>query len=330
MAFPETVLSRKLNTSLPLWQAPLPFGIIPAETSAQISASGAIGILRIGETDNCNDLARTIEAYRKHHDAPSFCFTHRLPNHPHFNSNNPQLQQLTNQYHIPYPLPEADHFLDLLELTIAATPKAIGFANGIPEKDTIDFIKSQNILTFAIVKNLLEALTAEDFGIDALVLQGSEAGGEQCGFDNDLPALELSALSLLQQVRTHTALPLILWSDYTHGADIVAAIIAGAQAVMLDRAFVQCGNHAELSQYNEYHSQINSHYTIRPMRYSINEHPIHLHNLNPAEREALCQAYFKQHPEKAPLAISSSPNQLPTTLPELLTELQQQANALIG
>lgn len=333
MIFPENALSQKLGTSIPLWQAPLPFGIVPTSISGEISASGALGMIRVGETERCAELEKTVDDYLKHHNKPALCFMHRLPKHTHFSPHSQHLSDLATQYQLPYPLPSADHFLDLLEMAISANPRIIGFANGIPEKDTITFIKEQNILTFAVVKNILEALTAEDFGIDALVLQGIEAGGEQCGFDNNLPNLQLPALSLLQQIRSHTALPLILWSDYTHGADIVAAIIAGAHAVMLDRPFVQCAlPNSHIAHYHEYQSQVNAHYTIRPMRYvnTPNVQPLYLPNVTPAERESLITTYLKQHPEETPYPISASANQLPTTLPELFAEIQSQARALIG
>lgn len=334
MAFPHSELSRRLGTALPLWQAPMPFNIIPNTFSAEITAAGALGILRIGESDNCKDIQDMLDSCRQKHSLPAICFTHRLPKYEQFTGHGGSaLQYAANEHHIPYPLPAADHFLDMLDTALAVSPSAVGFANGVPEKDVISFIKAQEIFTFAIVSNVLEALTAADFGIDCLVLQGIEAGGEQFSFDNNLPNTRQSAMALLQQVRTLTPLPLVLWGDFTQGADIVAAILAGAQAVMLDRAFLQCAlNDSGIAAANEYESKIDDCYTIRPMRYlpAAQATPFSLADLSPTERENFMAAYVKQHPEARPCPAAASSNALPTSLPALLAELQQQAGALIG
>lgn len=337
MALSATEINKKLNLTLPIWQAPLPFSIISADDSAAISNAGALGILRISEHSNRTTLSYELDRYTAQHDRPAVCFMHRLPQHSQPASlEGEAIQTLATQMDVPYPLPQPDHFLDLLDTVIAASPRIIGFANGIPEKDTIEFIKSQDILTFAICHNVLEALTALDFGIESLVLQGIDAGGEHCQFENDLPELRQSALTLLQQVRPHTDKPLIVWGDYTHGADIVSALIAGAQGVMLDRAFAQCfisdDEREYLSHCAEYHFSPNKQLTIRTMQYLPNPHftPRNLSNLTPVAREAILTAYFNLRPEHRPLPLSITTNALPTTLPELLATLEKQINSLIN
>ncbi len=338
MSFTDSPLSKTLNLRLPLWQAPLPFSVIESTFSANISNAGAMGILRVGEMDTCVAVSGQLDKYLQVHNQPCVCFTHRLPHHLQFTppQEDYHLRQYAEKNDFPYPLAETDHFLDLLDTVIAASPRAIGFANGIPEKDTIAFIRSQGISTFAICHSVAEALAAADFGIDILVLQGIEAGGEQCHFENILPEIRQSGLSLLQQVRQHTALPLILWSDYTHGADIVAAIISGAQGVMLDRPFVQCAVDEQVREVlqaaNEYDIRQDNQYTCRPMRY-FSEQKTEIAfpaNINAAQREALMTAQLEKYPEQRPYPISASINQLPCELNALLSTLEQQIKELLG
>ena len=216
-------LSEQLGSQYPFWQAPLPFDLISADMSGRISAQGAHGIIRIAAHDTRDSLTAKIDAYRKHHAAPSFCFAHCLPQQPQGDKPDTFAAELlqTRLNTEPLTLQRGDHFLDLLDTAIAARPRAIGFAQGLPDRETLSLIREQGIFTFAIVGNLLEALSADDFGVDALVLQGMEAGGERSAFSNDLPRVEQTALSLLQQVRAYSTKPLIVWGDLTGAADVV-------------------------------------------------------------------------------------------------------------
>ena len=307
-------LSEQLGSQYPFWQAPLPFDLISADMSGRISAQGAHGIIRIAAHDTRDSLTAKINAYRKHHAAPSFCFAHCLPQQP--QGDKP------------------DTFA--AELLQTARPRAIGFAQGLPDRETLSLIREQGIFTFAIVGNLLEALSADDFGVDALVLQGMEAGGERSAFSNDLPHVEQTALSLLQQVRAYSNKPLIVWGDLTGAADIVAAIISGAQAVMLDRPFLACAENAlddetraRVIHGSEYQSQISDQYTARPLRCLQ-------HAFSDADeallrgQENLFAAAFAQQPEARPLPVSISAIDDPQTLTHYLNHQAQHIRQMIA
>lgn len=334
----DNALSQALHLRFPIWQAPLPFALFSAAQSGKISASGALGLLCVHESSNCQQLNHALAQYHEQHSQAAICFMHRLPQAPSWQASHEQqehIHRFCQKHQLSYPLSHSDHFLDLLDSAINASPRLIGFANGIPEKETIQLIKSQAIRTFAICHNLPEALTAADFGVDYLVLQGSEAGGEQCRFENDLPELRHSGLSLLQQVRAHLSLPLVLWSDFTHGADIVAALIAGAQAVMLDRPLLQCflpeAQLQHLQAQTEYDSRLDARFTNRVLRYFSPEGTLpNLHHLDPMLRQVLMTHYFAHYPERTPLCLSASENRLPTQLNELLAALQEQMRQYIG
>lgn len=331
-------LSQQLASQYPFWQAPLPFDLIHAEMSGKISAHGAHGIIRIATHDTRAALTARIEAYRKHHSAPSFCFAHLLPQQPQGDAPDSFAAEILQRRLFTEPLitHRGDHFLDLLETAIAAKPRAIGFAQGLPDRETLALIREQNIFTFAIVGNLLEAISADDYGADALVLQGMEAGGERSHFTNDLPLVEQGALSLLQQVRKYSDKPLVLWGDLTDGADIVAAIISGAQAVMLDRPFLACAENGlaleireRIVHANEYDSEISAQYTARPLRclrhaFSKNDEALL------RGHEALFAAAFAAKPDERPLSVSLSAIDDPQNLTHYLNHQAQHIRQLIA
>ena len=331
-------LSEQLGSQYPFWQAPLPFDLISADMSGRISAQGAHGIIRIATHDTRDSLLAQTDAYRKHYAAPSFCFSHCLPQQPQGDKPDTFAAELlqTRLNTEPLTLQRGDHFLDLLDTAIAARPRAIGFAQGLPDRETLALIREQGIFTFAIVGNLLEALSADDFGVDALVLQGMEAGGERSAFTNDLPHVEQTALSLLQQVRAYSNKPLIVWGDLTGAADIVAAIISGAQAVMLDRPFLACAENglddearARVIHGSEYQSQISAQYTARPLRclpHAFSDGDEELLR----GQENLFAAAFAQQPEARPLPVAISAMEDPQTLTHFLNQQAQNIRQMIA
>lgn len=318
MALLDNDLTQKLHTHLPIWQAPLPFNLITADASGIISAQGGLGMIRIAAHDSCQHLQTRIDTYKQHHSQPVFCFTHRLPKHQ--TPPEPQAHEL-------YQLAEslrwhADEtdltlgapFLELLEVTLSNNPRAIGFANGLPDKDIITTIQSQEVIVFAVCHNLLEALVAAELNIDALVLQGMEAGGERCHFDNDLASIVQPSHTLLQQIRQHSDKPIILWGDFSTTADIIAAFVCGAHSVMLDRPWLACAeNSLNDSQRHlaihatEFASVLNYDYSQRAMRHIPSPAPLAYTAPTPETREAIMEALFIHNPDARPLPISLSP-----------------------
>lgn len=341
MALLDNALTQTLHTHFPFWQAPLPFNLITAETAGLISAQGALGLIRISAQDNCQRLQTRINAYKKHHPQPSFCFNHRLPKH-----QAPSPAPAHELYHLAEALKwhadesdltQGDHFLDLLDLALSSDPRAIGFANGLPDKDTIAMIQAHGILTFAICHNLVEALVATEFDIDALVLQGMEAGGERSHFDNNLRFITQPAHTLLQQVRQHSNKPIILWGDFSTAADVVAAFVCGAHSVMLDRPWLACNENALSDSQRhlaihatEFASLIDYNYSQRAMRYIAAGTPLAHTAPNPETREAIMEALFTHNPDARPLPISLSPIADPQTIQHFLSDHQARLQDFIA
>lgn len=331
MALLDNALTRRLNTPFPFWQAPLPFELVSPEFAGQISAAGALGMLRVAPFETCITLQERIERYRAYHASPAFCFYHTLPQQPQMMPVPAWESEAFFASLDSFPPPDIaapDSFENLLGTAIAAEPRAIGFAHGLPDKDYITALREQGIFTFAVCTDLAEAVAAEIFGVDALVLQGPEAGGERAGFANDLASPAQPALSLLQQVRRDISLPLIVWGDLADSADIVAAILCGAQGVVLDRPWLTCAEagldeaqYRILREASEFANRATTCYTAYPLRHfrSIFAQP----HTEAASREALWHHYFAREPQARPLCAASSPTPQASDLNALLHHYQQ-------
>jgi nitronate monooxygenase len=85
-----------------------------------------------------------------------------------------------------------------------------------------------------------EAGRAAESGADALVVQGSEAGGHRGGFSDEAGIRPMGLLALLQLVGARTDLPLVATGGIATGAALAAVLATGARAGQLGSAFMLC------------------------------------------------------------------------------------------
>jgi len=117
------------------------------------------------------------------------------------------------------------------------------FTFGCPDPATIGRLQTAGSEVWVTVTTPAEAQLAVSAGADALVAQGSEAGGHRGSFTDDPaddPAGGFGLLSLLQLIRSQSALPLVAAGGIGTGAAIAAVLAAGAAAAQLGTAFLRC------------------------------------------------------------------------------------------
>lgn len=130
----------------------------------------------------------------------------------------------------------------LARLTADPLP-VISFTFGCPDRSVIDVVHTAGSEAWVTVTTPADALLAAAAGADVLILQGAEAGGHRGSFVDD-PADDAGGgfglLSLIQLVRSRTALPLVAAGGITTGAGVAAVLAAGATAAQLGTAFLRC------------------------------------------------------------------------------------------
>ena len=85
-----------------------------------------------------------------------------------------------------------------------------------------------------------EARTAGEAGVDALVVQGVEAGGHRGSFVDADGGGEIGLLPLLRLVAHVSDLPLVATGGIADGAGVAAVLAAGARAAQIGTAFMCC------------------------------------------------------------------------------------------
>lgn len=130
-----------------------------------------------------------------------------------------------------------DDWDDKLAMIERERPAVVSFTFGCPEREIIESLRRLGIATWVTVTAVGEAEQAIARGVEALVVQGSEAGGHQGAHVNH-DAEPLSVLALLQQLRPLTNLPLIAAGGIAGAAGIAAVMALGAQAAQMGTAFM--------------------------------------------------------------------------------------------
>jgi len=119
-----------------------------------------------------------------------------------------------------------------LELVTRERPAVVSFTFGCPDRRIVAGLQAVGIAVWCTVTSPAEATIATVAGVDALVVQGAEAGGHQGSFD-DTDAAPVGLLALLQLVRRATHLPLIAAGGIANGDGIAGVIAAGASAAQI-------------------------------------------------------------------------------------------------
>lgn len=131
-----------------------------------------------------------------------------------------------------------DHLADKLDLLEREPVAVVSFTFGMPEPDVVHRLHAAGSEVWVTVTSPEEAAPAVAGGADALVVQGSEAGGHRGGFaDDDVPPVSLLALL---QLTADAGAPLVAAGGIASGRGVAAVLAAGARAAQLGTAFLRC------------------------------------------------------------------------------------------
>ncbi len=131
-----------------------------------------------------------------------------------------------------------DAYAAKLEVVLRERVPVVSFTFGCPSPATVDALHARDIAVWVTVTEPAEAALARDAGADALVAQGTEAGGHRAYFRDDIAHEDHGLLVLVRLLRAQSPLPLIATGGLMDGAGIAAALAAGAGAVQLGSALM--------------------------------------------------------------------------------------------
>ncbi|MCL9683863.1 NAD(P)H-dependent flavin oxidoreductase [Legionella maioricensis] len=263
----NTPFCKRLGLTWPLIQAPLGGGPSTPALVAAVSNEGALGSLGAAYLPPV-DIEQTINHIKKLTPRP-FGVNLFAPAQP-LEINATQVNAALKVTHpfrqelaLPEPLIQApfeESFEEQMAVVLKCKPAVFSFTFGLIDKKIIKECRKQEIMTIGTATTLEEGIALQESGVDAVVVQGIEAGGHRGMFFADQQD-SLMGTFILTRIMTHTLqIPVISSGGIMDGRSIAAVLTLGAQAAQLGTAFLLCDEAGTTPAYREalHHAQGNT------------------------------------------------------------------------
>jgi nitronate monooxygenase len=235
-----------LGLDIPIIQAPMAGGATTPELVSAVSNTGALGAIAAGYLSP-EAIKKTIQATRALTDK-IFAVNLFVPENSIVSASEVQLathgiNQICEAALGVTTSPVYATFSALFDAQMAvvleAKVRVFSFTFGLLAPHWMEQLKKHDVFVIGTATSLTEAYALRASGVDAIVLQGTEAGGHRGTFEglaeDNLMAL-FDLLSQCRQVITDT--PLIAAGGIADGEKIKACLALGAAAVQIGTAFL--------------------------------------------------------------------------------------------
>jgi nitronate monooxygenase len=126
----------------------------------------------------------------------------------------------------------------MCDLLAELRPDIVSFHFGLPDKTLVARVKAMDVKILSTATTVQEAQWLENEGCDAIIAQGSEAGGHRGMFLTDDVSAQIGTLSLVPQVVDSVKVPVIAAGGIADARGIAAAFALGAAAVQIGTAYM--------------------------------------------------------------------------------------------
>ncbi|PCK20193.1 nitronate monooxygenase [Bacillus pumilus] len=144
-----------------------------------------------------------------------------------------------------------DDFEQKINILLEEEVPILSFTFACPNEQTIHCLKQKGIFLIGTATTKEEALLLEEKGMDAIVLQGSEAGGHRGTFLPSKGDALQGLISLISDVKPLCRVPLIAAGGITDQAGIKVALQLGADAVQIGTRFLASQESAAADVYKK-------------------------------------------------------------------------------
>jgi nitronate monooxygenase len=242
----NTELAGSIGVRLPILQAPMAGGWTTPQLVAAVCEAGGLGSIA-GAMLSPDALRAEIDAVRSQTSRP-FAVNLFAPL-PAPSDRGLAQWALLSGLPVPTGRRPSVRFEDQLAVVIDERVPVLSFTFGIPPLSDVD------CFTIGTATTVAEAVALADAGVDAVVAQGSEAGGHRGTFLAPVGESLLGTMALVPQVVDAVSIPVIASGGIMDGRGIAAARLLGAQAVQLGTAFLRTDEAGTGAAYREALSQ---------------------------------------------------------------------------
>jgi nitronate monooxygenase len=244
-------LTQLLRIQYPIIQAPMAGGITTSKLVAEVSNSGALGMIGAGymTPKQIRDQIREMKELTSN----SFGINLFVPNEFKIKEKEIELahqllkpfrEQLNIQNIESVENPDFNQlretFNEQIKVVIEEQVPVCTFTFGIPSVEIIEALKQHGVTLIGTATTVNEAIEIEKSGMDLVVVQGSEAGGHRGNFLEGHQESLVGLMSLIPQVADHVGIPVISAGGIMDGRGLTASLCLGAQGVQMGTAFLTC------------------------------------------------------------------------------------------
>jgi nitronate monooxygenase len=241
----RTALCERLGIALPIVQAPMAGGWTTPALVAAVSNAGGLGMLAATRL-SLEQLREQIEAVRRLSSRP-FGVNFLLAPPDAVPADVSAIQRALDAGRSRLGLRPGSTSLQTppsamaaqFDLVCESQIPVVGFAMGDPAP-WVQRAKASGAFVMAMATSVDDALRLQASGVDAIVAQGSEAGGHRSSLDlpSDAEPPLVGSLALVPQMADAVRVPIVAAGGIMDGRGILAALVLGAQAAQLGTRFL--------------------------------------------------------------------------------------------
>lgn len=230
----------KLPIDKPIVQAPMA-GITTPEFVAACCEAGVLGSIGAGYLNGA-ETKQFIQGV-KALTAKPFSVNLFVPEQP---KTDPELLQYAREalqpiyeelnIDIPAAIPTIDVFQDQVQAILEEDVMIVSFTFGLPDGGTVSTLKQKGVYLIGTATSVEEANAVEQAGLDAVVVQGKEAGGHRGSF---IEPMELHSTSdLLKAAKENVSIPVIAAGGIMTKPQVTDMLALGASYVQIGTALL--------------------------------------------------------------------------------------------
>jgi nitronate monooxygenase len=279
-----TIARELLGTTLPVIQAPMA-GVQDSALATAVCNAGGLGSLPAAllTTENLRKEIAAIRAQtRQPFNLNFFCHSPPAADAQREAAWRAALAPYYAEYHIdPADIPigpgRNPFSAEAASVVEEFRPAIVSFHFGLPAAELLARVRATGAKILSSATTLDEARWLEAHGVDAIIVQGLEAGGHRGHFLSDDLTAQIGTFALLPQVVRAVKVPVIAAGGIVDRQTAKAAFALGATAVQSGTAYLLCAeattstvHRAALKSPDAAHTALTNLFSGRPARGMLN------------------------------------------------------------
>jgi nitronate monooxygenase len=280
----RTDLTRLLNLSCPVIQAPMAGGGDTPELVSAVSNAGALGFIGAAylTPEQIIERGRAVRAQTSRPFGINLFAPLPAPDVDEcvVTKAVESISRYFEELGLPPPsrpkLP-ASSFDEQLAASLETGAAMFSFTFGVLPHPAIQEIKRHGMFVAGTSTTVKEAQALVEAGVDAVIAQGSEAGGHRGTFATEFESGTIGSMALVPQIADAVSIPIIASGGIMDGRGVAAALVLGASAAQMGTVFLTCDEAGIATAYKdailaatEEQTQITRAFSGRPARGIVN------------------------------------------------------------